>query len=275
MNFRPLETDDIVYRTLLYVIIIVSVAMILLPFLYALSVSFRTRAEFFVDPHWIPRDPTLEPWIRGFSELSRQLKNSALIATGTAILALIITIPGAYVFGRTDFPGKNFAFYAIVIALMFPYILLIIPIVDLWNDLGIYNTIPGLWIAYQVFVTPFAIWILRDYFEKLPRNLEEAAQVYGCTQFTAFVRVILPLSAPAIVAVGFIAFLVGWNDFLFSNLLTTGSGPRPAVVTLFVTTTGGERNYWALVMAQTLIIGTPPTILYMAARRYLENAFAV
>ncbi|QCC49380.1 carbohydrate ABC transporter permease [Halobellus limi] len=274
MSVKQQGYGDYLYKIALYGTLVVLLAMALLPFIYALSISFRPYSEVFGTVHWIPKNPTLDPWRTAFSDLATPLKNSFLIATGTAVLSLIITIPGAYVFGRKQFPGKDIAFYAIIVALLFPYILLIVPIVDIWNDFGLYNTIPGLWLAYQVFVTPFAIWILRDFFEGLPDNIEEAAQVYGCTQFSAFLRVILPLSMPAIIAVGFISFLVGWNDFLFANMLTTGSGPRPAVVQLFISTTGGEQTSWALLMAETILIGTPPTILYMISRRYLGNAFA-
>ncbi len=244
---------------------------------FILSVSFMPPTEFFGAPHIIPHEPTLEAWTSGFEELGDNLLNSFLIGLGTTVVALAISIPGAYAFARKEFYGKSVGFYAIISAMMFPYILLVIPIMDLWNDLGLYNTIPGMIIAYQVFVTPFAIWILRDFFAKLPTDIEEAAQVYGCTQFTAFLRVILPLATPGIVAVGFLAFLTGWNDFLFANLLTTGTGPVPAVPVLYGTIGGGsgERVYWGKLMAETLIIGTPPTILYLVARNYLENAFTV
>lgn len=245
-----------------------------LPFLYSLSISFRPYSEVFGRIYWIPKDPTLSAWKRAFKLLSQPLKNSFVIATGSAIISLLITIPGAYVFGRKKFPGKQILFYAVIVALLFPYILLIIPITSIWNSVGLYNTIPGIWLAHQVFVTPFAIWILRDFFEQLPANIEEAAQIYGCTQFSAFVRVILPLSMPAIIAAGFLTFLIAWNDFLFTNMLTTGTGPRPAVVTLFISTTGGETTSWTLLMAETLMIGAPPTVLYMVARRYLGSAFA-
>ncbi|MCD2204554.1 carbohydrate ABC transporter permease [Halobacterium sp. KA-6] len=260
-----------------YSVIAFLVLMNVIPLLFILSVSFMPSSEFFGSPHVIPHNPTLEAWTSGFSELRDNLINSFLIASGTALLALAITIPGAYAFARKKFYGKKFGFYAIILAMMFPYILLVIPIMDLWNDLGLYNTIPGMILAYQVFVAPFALWVLRDFFENLPKDIEEAAQVYGCTQFTSFIRVILPLAAPGIVAVGFLAFLTGWNDFLFSNLLTTGTGPVPAVPVLYGTIGGGsgERVYWGKLMAETLIIGTPPTVLYLVARNYLEDAFTV
>jgi len=276
IHWSRLEIGDITREVLRLAVLAFFLAMIVLPFAYIVSVSFRSPQEFFGSSvYLIPKNPTIDPWVDSFDTLADSLKNSALIATGTMILSLIITIPGAYVFGRKQFPGKTIGFYGIVTALMFPYIILIIPIADVWFAYNLHDTIPGMWIAYQTFVAPFAIWILRDFFEKLPMDLEEAAQVYGCTQWEAFYRVILPLSLPAIASVGFLSFLVGWNDYLFSSMLTTGSGVRPAVVNLFQTTTGTERNYWALVMAQTLIVGTPPAVLYMIARRHITNAFAV
>lgn len=277
MSLADYDAVGVTLKASTYGVIWFLVLLNLVPLLFILSVSFMPPTEFFGAPHIIPYEPTLEAWTSGFTELKDNLVNSFLIASGTALLALAITIPGAYAFARKEFHGKKFGFYAIILAMMFPYILLVIPIMGLWNDLGLYNTVPGMILAYQVFVAPFAIWILRDFFETLPKDIEEAAQVYGCTQFTAFVRVILPLAAPGIVAVGFLAFLTGWNDFLFANLLTTGTGPVPAVPVLYGTIGGGsgERVYWGKLMAETLIIGTPPTVLYLVARNYLENAFTV
>jgi multiple sugar transport system permease protein len=276
-GLRDVEIGDVWTRFMTYAVLTFLVMVNLVPFLFIISVSFTPPEAFFADPSLVPANPTLEAWTEGFSELRDNLVNSAIIATGTAVISMVITIPGAYAFARKRFYGKKAGFYAIIVAMMFPYILLVIPVMDIWNRTGLYNTIPGMWIAYQIFVTPFAIWILRDFFQKLPKDLEEAAQVYGCTQFSAFIRVILPLAAPGIVAVGFLAFLTGWNDFLFSNLLTTGTGPVPAVPVLYGTIGGGsgERVYWGKLMAETLIIGAPPTVLYLFARNYLENAFAV
>lgn len=275
MSITQEDIFDTAFSVAPYAVIGLIGAIILLPFLYVLSVSFRPPTELYDAPHFIPNEITFDYWRRGIEIIGPNLKNSAIVATGTAILSLTITIPGAYVFARQDFPGKEPAFYSILIALLFPYILLVIPISDIWYGLGLYNTRLGLIIAYQAFVTPFALWILRDFFEDLPHNIEEAAQVYGCSQFEAFWRVIIPISMPAIVATGFLAFLTGWNDFLFANMLVTGTGPRTAVVTLFLSTTGGDITDWGLATAETLIVGIPPTILYMVARRRLSESFAL
>jgi ABC-type glycerol-3-phosphate transport system permease component len=151
---------------------------------------------------------------------------------------------------------------------------LIVPITITWIRLGLFDTFLGLWLAFQIFAVPYSMWILRGYFAQLPRYLEEAAMVYGCTQFQAFYRVMLPLAKPVIVSVLFLAFLQGWSDFLFSNMLTTGDGPRTASVAIYVATAGGERIEWELLMVMTLITGIPPVILYMLAQRHLSKTFA-
>lgn len=270
-----LDLDDVLYKNLMFITWTLLVGMTILPFLYAFFVSFRPEPELVSSPHWIPQTVTFQWWERAFVQMGPYLWNSLVIASGTAIISMLITIPSAYAFGRQDFPGRKFGFYAIIVALTFPYIILVIPLSDIWDTIGIFDTVVGLWLAYQVFVTPFAIWILRDFFERLPPNLEEAAQVYGCSQWEAFYNVMLPLAAPGLVAVGFLAFLVGWNDFLFSNMLTTAGGPVPAVVQIFASAAGQERVFWGLLMAETLIIGLPPTILYMLSRRFLSEAFVV
>jgi ABC-type glycerol-3-phosphate transport system permease component len=249
--------------------------MILVPFFFVISASLMPASELLGDFQLLPREPTLEQYVTGFDNLRGNLINSALAAGGTAILTLVIAIPGSYVFAREEFPGKRIAFLGVLTSLMFPYVLLIVPITNIWVETGLYNTIPGLIIAFQLFITPFVIWILRDYFENLPPNLEECAQVYGCTEFSAFVRIVLPISIPAVLSTTFISFVIGWQEFLFSNMLTTGLGPRPATVSLYLSTVGGELTFWGQVMAQTVIIGTPTAVLYFIARSSLSESFQV
>lgn len=266
---------DVQFEGLRSLLLLFIIGVSLLPIVYITLSSFKPPDEFFLPGlHWFPQEPTIDAWVQAFNVLRDPLITSSIVASGTTVIALLITIPGAYVFGRREFPGRKFIFYSIVISLLFPYIILIIPIADIWNDIGLYNTIPGIWLAYQVFVAPFAIWLLRDFFASLPTNIEEAAQVYGCTPFGAFFRVVLPLSAPGVMAVMFMAFLISWNDFLFANMILQAN-KQTAIVALFKSTQGGERTYWGMLMAEALIIGIPPTVLYMIARKKLTNAFAV
>jgi ABC-type glycerol-3-phosphate transport system permease component len=250
--------------------------IVLVPYGYIAFTAFKPPGEMF-EVRWLPETWSLESWRYTLEsvQFQRYILNSLVAGLGAAILALCIAVPGAYVFGRKRFRGKDVVFYIITMALLFPFVLLVVPFTILWIQLGLYDTMPGLWIAYQVFIIPFAIWILRAYFAELPPFLEECAMVYGCTQFQAFYRIMLPLAKPIIVSLLFIAFLIGWSDFLFSNMLTTGEGPRTASVVLYVTAVGGERVEWEVLMVMTLMAGIPPVILYILAQRQLMKTFAI
>jgi ABC-type glycerol-3-phosphate transport system permease component len=250
-------------------------ALVLIPYVYVIVTAFKPAEEIY-DTTWLPQRPSLEAWVEVF-EVNRfhlYLWNSLVAGVGSAVLAILIAVPGAYIFARKEFRFREPFFYMIVGTLIFPFILLIVPITIAWIRIGLFDTFVGLWLAFQIFAVPYSMWILRGYFAGLPKNLEEAAMVYGCTQFQAFYRVMLPLAKPVIVSVLFLAFLQGWSDFLFSNMLTTGDGPRTASVAIYASTAGGERVDWQVLMVMTLLTGVPPVALYMLAQKHLAKTFA-
>lgn len=261
-------------RALTYAGLAFVLALVIVPYSYVVVTAFKPPGEVF-DVSWWPRQWSFEAWTEVFTinHFHRYLWNSLVAGVGCALLALLIAVPGAYVFARKEFPGREVLFYLIVGTLLFPFILLIVPITITWIRLGLYNSMVGLWLAFQVFAVPYSVWILRGYFARMPRHLEECAMVYGCTPFQAFYRVMLPLAKPVLVSVLFLGFLQGWNDFLFSNMLTTGDGPRTASVAIYVASAGGERIEWEVMMVMTLITGIPPVILYMLAQRHLSRTF--
>jgi ABC-type glycerol-3-phosphate transport system permease component len=250
-------------------------ALVLIPYVYVIVTAFKPPEEIY-DATWVPQRISFDAWIEVF-EVNRfhlYLWNSLVAGTGSAALAILIAVPGAYIFARKEFRFREPFFYMIVGTLIFPFILLIVPITITWIRIGLFDTFIGLWLAFQIFAVPYSMWILRGYFAGLPKNLEEAAMVYGCTQFQAFYRVMLPLAKPVIVSVLFLAFLQGWSDFLFSNMLTTGDGPRTASVAIYASTAGGERVDWQVLMVMTLLTGVPPVVLYMLAQKHLAKTFA-
>jgi ABC-type glycerol-3-phosphate transport system permease component len=269
------DRSTLVQKILTYGALAFVLALILIPYLYVIVTAFKPPGEIY-DTTWLPRAISLQAWRDVFviNDFHIYLWNSLIAGIGSALLAVAISLPGAYIFARKEFPFRDQLFYMIVGTLIFPFILLIVPITITWIKLGLFDTFIGLWLAFQIFAVPYSMWILRGYFAQLPRYLEEAAMVYGCTQFQAFYKVMLPLAKPVIVSVLFLAFLQGWSDFLFSNMLTTGDGPRTASVAIYVSTAGGERVEWELLMVMTLITGIPPVILYMLAQRHLSKTFA-
>lgn len=269
---RRFDVDIGVLDVIRWVITALLITIILVPVLYALSVSLRPQPEVFGPVHFIPHEPTLDPWINFISDNGRQLLNSVIIATGVSIISLLIAVPGAYAFSRLEFPGRTKLFYMIILIMLVPGIMLIVPILDIWRSVGLYNTVSGLWLALMIGAMPVSIWILRDNFQKLPPNAEEAAQVYGATQFGAFTRVVLPLATPAIIAVAFLNFLGAWNNFLFTNLMATSEGPLPAIVVLFRLLSPDKATTWPYALAAAFVIAIPPATFYLLARRYLESA---
>lgn len=262
-------------RLVTFLILGLLLALVLIPYAYVIVTAFKPPAEVY-DVTWWPKEPSLESWreVFGTYDYGRYLLNSLLAGLGSAVLAILIALPGAYVFARKELRFREPFFYAIVGTLVFPFILLIVPITILWIELGLFDSFLGLWLAFQIFAVPYSMWILRSYFARLPRHLEEAAQVYGCTPFGAFVLVLVPLARPVVVSVLFLAFLQGWSDFLFSNMLTTGDGPRTASVAIYTSSAGGERVEWGPLMVMTLVTGIPPVILYMLAQHQLARTFA-
>jgi ABC-type glycerol-3-phosphate transport system permease component len=262
-------------KILTYATLSVVLALVLIPYGYAIVTAFKPPYEVY-EVSWWPSEISFGAWrdVFAINHFHLYLWNSLIAGLGSAVLAVAIALPGAYIFARKEFPFREPFFYIIVGTLVFPFILLIVPITIAWIRIGLFDTFLGLWLAFQIFAVPYSMWILRGYFARLPRHLEEAAQVYGCTQFQAFWRVMLPMAKPVIVSVLFLAFLQGWSDFLFSNMLTTGDGPRTAAVAIYTSTAGGERVEWGPLMVMTLLAGIPPVVLYMFAQKHLARTFA-
>lgn len=246
--------------------------LIALPVLYAFSISFRPRSGVYGPVHLIPHEFTVQPYLTFFADAGAKLLNSLMVATGVSIIILLIAIPGAYAFGRLEFKARKSLFYAIVMIVLIPEVMLVVPFAQIIRWINLYDTIVGLWLALLVGGMPIAIWILRDNFMRLPPNAEEAAMVYGCTQFSAFRKVVLPLATPAIVAVAFLAFLGAWTEFLFTNMLSTPKGAWTGIVVLFRYMSPDHAPNWPLLMAASFVMTLPPIIFYGLVRRSLQNA---
>src|SRR5918996_4641932 len=179
-------------KLLTYASLTLVLALVLIPYAYVIATAFKPPSEVY-EIRWWPSEISFAAWDEVFriNRFHRYLFNSLVAGLGSAILAVAIALPGAYIFARKEFTFREPFFYMIVGTLVFPFILLIVPITIAWIRFGLFDTFLGLWLAFQIFAVPYSMWILRGYFARLPRHLEEAAQVYGCTQFQAFWRVML------------------------------------------------------------------------------------
>ena len=207
-------------------ILVICVAS-LVPVLWIVFLSLKTPATA-TDGSFIPHQWTLSNYNDIFKAgiFTDALRNSIGIGLISTCLAVAIASSAAYAIARLDFPGKQIILLVALGVAMFPQISLVGPLYNLWRQIGLYDTWPGLIIPYMTFALPLSIYVLSAFFREIPWELEEAAQVDGATPFQAFRKVIVPLATPGIVTTFIIVFIICWNDFVFAISLTSTSAAQ-------------------------------------------------
>ena len=257
-------------RLALYAGLAVFGLVALLPYLWIIRTSFLTNLAAISTDVPLIVFPGMESFsIKSFTtvwenyKLVTYFKNSVFISLSATLIALLVSIPGAYAFARRDFPGRRIIFYTAVFTVMFPSIVIFIPVYELFYWLRLVNTYAGLIIGLGVFVMPLSIWLLQGFFRQgIPPNIEEAAKLDGLTDLTAFLRIVLPLSAPAVAVTALFAFLNAWNNFLWVYLLTSDSGKHTATVAIYYLTAGDTLRQWNQIMAVVVMLVLPPVLFY-------------
>jgi multiple sugar transport system permease protein len=215
----------------------------LFPFYWLVNTSLKTGPDL-SSASLFPPNPTLENYKSIFQngDFTKALRNSAIVALTTTVLALAVGSFCAYAIARLHFRGKAFLLGLILSITTFPGIAIAAPLFKLWTDINIYNTLIGLIIPYLTFALPLAIYIMVSFFREIPRDLEEAALVDGATHFQAFRKVVLPLAAPGLATAGILTFIFAWNEFLWAITLTSSPAARtvPAAIAFFTGSTQFE-----------------------------------
>lgn len=251
----------------------------LFPFYWMLKSSFQTPGEIMaLPPIWFPLKPTLEGYIRAVTlyPLPRYLVNSLFVSSATAICATFLASSAGYVLARHRFPGAMVILGIIIFTQLIPGITRVFPIYFLIKDLGLLNSYVGLIIAYMGFSVPYAALLLTGYFTaSSPPELEEAALIDGCNHYSAFFRVVLPISLPGIVAVSIFTFLAAWNDFLWSSLLLNQGRMKTIQVGLrdFFGEAGNLQRINSF-MAACVIAAIPAILLYRFLQRGMVGGLA-
>jgi len=208
----------------------------LIPVLWIIFLSLKTPATA-TDGSFIPHQWTLSNYSDIFKQgiFTYALRNSIGIGLISTVLAVALASAAAYAIARLDFPGKQLILLVALGVAMFPQISLVGPLYNLWRQIGLYDTWPGLIIPYMTFALPLSIYVLSAFFREIPWELEEAAQVDGATPFQAFRKVIAPLAAPGIVTAAILVFIFAWNDLLLAISLTatTASITAPVAIANF------------------------------------------
>jgi multiple sugar transport system permease protein len=240
------------------------IAVALVPVLWLVSLSFKDPATI-GDGSFLPQRWTLANY-RGIFQTSlftRALVNSVGIALIATALAVVVGSMAAYAVARLRFPGKGLLVGAALLVAMFPPISLVSPLFNLWRQLGLFDTWPGLIIPYLTFSLPLTIYTLSAFFREIPWDLEKAARVDGATPFQAFMRVIAPLAAPGMVTTAILVFIFCWNDFVFAISLTSTLNSRtvPAAIAFFTGASQFQTPIGSIAAAGVVI--TIPIIVFV------------
>jgi ABC-type glycerol-3-phosphate transport system permease component len=260
-----------------YAALIVATVFSLAPLFWALSTSLKIKTLIYAyPPKWLPIPLTFENYYQVLfhSHLPRHLINTVVVAFISIFIVLAISIHAAYAAARLRFRGREFTSFVILGASMVPIISLLTPLYGVWTRIGLFDTYIGLSLAYAAWQVPTAIWFIRGFVEAIPRELEEAAMVDGCSRWKCLYRIVLPIIQPGLAASGILIFIYIWNDFLLATTLTISEERRLVQVGLyhFINDTGVD---WGRFMAHTSV-GTLPIILMFIAlqRRLLRGLVA-
>jgi ABC-type glycerol-3-phosphate transport system permease component len=242
------------------------------PFLWMILTSIKPEGEI------LRRTPTLwtaHPQFGRYSDVlhagfARALRNSLIVATGTTVAGVAVAALAGYALARFDLPLRRYLLLMVMGVQMFPLVVLIIPLFVVMKALGLLDSWLGLVVAYLSFTTPLAVWLLRSFFETIPRDLEEAAMTDGATRFGAMVRVIFPLAGPGLAATAIFSFIAAWNEFLFALTFVKKENLRtlPVALSSFV---GRSQADWGLIMAASVLFTVPVVLFFLAVHRRLTT----
>ncbi len=278
----PPIVNKLIRHVIIYLAFFCLLFWIGLPIYWMLMTSFMTPTELSaIPPHWIPQEPTLKNYQdvllgqtggRGaygstteFSRMVPALLNSFIVSSVVVLWNLLIGTAAAYSYSRFRFRLGRTTYVVFLMTRVLPAMSLIIPLFVILRTLNLINTLWALILTYTIFVLPLTIWVLREYFDTLPRDIEEMALIDGANRWQAFWMVVAPIAIPGFIAVGVMAFMEAWSEFFFA-LTLTDSLTYPPLLMAF-------RNLvqvnWNALAAATLVGVLPPVVIALAFQRFL------
>ena len=252
--------------------------VILFPFYMMLVTSFKTQIALLVNPldFSINFGQDIKDLFKSYFVIFKSYKfgkyivTSTIVSVGTVIITLLFAIPAAYAVARLNFFGKTFLSTSILIIYMFPAIVLVIPLYTIFSQLGLRNSIEGLLIVYTATTLPVAIYMLQGYFKSIPKELEEAAILDKLSWFGIIIKIIIPLSIPAISSVALYVFMIAWNEFLFSLMFL--DNPNSFTLSRAIQYLSGDaetpRQY---LMAGSVVVTLPVLFIFVYFEKYLVS----
>jgi len=251
---------------------------LLFPFYWAINSSLKTESQLFMTPAtMVPRDPVTMEFSPSFDnyihifqsgEFLRGLRNSAIVGVSATFLALMIGSFAAFALGKLRFRGKKPSLYIILAMTMFPQVTILAGLYAIITRLPL-GTVPGMIFSYLIFTLPFTTWVLTSFFKDLPIEIMQSAQVDGATPMQTFYHILLPLTGPALVTCGLLAFIQCWNEYVFALTFTSidpGARTVPVAIALF-TGEAAMQEPMGEILAAAVVVTIPVVLLVLIFQR--------
>ena len=268
------KSSAVLRRVLLYIVLILIAVIMVVPFLWMLSTSLKTQYDAVkIPPMWIPDPPQWENYVKLFTEqpMFQFMLNTIKIVFFVVLGQLFFSSLAAYSFARISFKGRNVVFFFYIATLMVPGQVTMIPTYLMFAKAGLTDN--HLALILPAFFSAFGVFLLRQFFMSLPRELEEAAEIDGCNPFMTYWRIMLPLVVPAMLTLGVFTLMNTWNDYM--GPLIYLSSPEKYTMTLGIAYFKGVyTTQWNLVMAGSIVSVVPILIAYLCAQKYFIEGIA-
>jgi multiple sugar transport system permease protein len=267
--------DTLASKVLTYGLLAVFVIMVAVPLFWMVTTAIKTNKELYEDFSYVPQRPTLENFVRVIvrEKLLTNIRNSFSVSMLTTIITVIVSSLAAFSIVRYRYPGREWIGRLILFKYLLPSVMLIVPLYVIVTALGLGNTQQGLILTYLTFTIPFCTWMLMGYFRGMPIELEEQAMVDGCTKIGAMLRILLPLSAPGLVASAIFSFTLAWNEFLLALVITMDQSTMTVPIKLSMMVVG-DQYIWGQLMAGAVLASIPVGILYFIGQRFVVQGLA-
>ncbi len=262
-----------------YGLAILALIAALAPVYWLLTISLKREIDQFADPpRWIHFTPTLQHYVEAFrgGSFAAYFTNSVILAAMSTLGAMLIGVPAAYGLARFEWPRQWNHRIAdwILSTRMLPPIVTIVPLFLMLREVGLINSLFGLALVYTAFNLPFVVWMMRGFFEEVPREIEEAAMLDGETRVGALLRIVLPLVKPGLAATAVFCLVVAWNEFLFALILTQTNAAMTLPVGIASRVTQYEIK-WGAMSAAGVVAMLPVLVFATAAQKYLVRGLSL
>lgn len=270
MNSRKIRNRKYLSKIAMGFIIVLLLIWVGFPLLWMVLSSLKPSVDLFKSPPiFFTNNPTLKWYRDAFNDplVVRYFINSLIIATATMLIDVVMGVLGGYSLARFRYRGRKAIMMAVLSAYCIPPIMLMIPLYRIIAGMGLSNSYLGMIIGHVTETFPFSIWLLISFFKGIPREIEEAAVVDGASSFTTFYRIVLPLCVPGILSTGIMAFILSWNEYLLSSVLSASDNMKTLTVGLANYISSTEIN-WGVIMALGTATTIPIVILFTAIQKY-------